>query len=108
MNLEDPTSLTTECPLRSQKWGIEVQKTMVREYLKNKYPPKYEFEEKKSGKKATNRPELIKALDICRQENGILIVSNLDRLSRDVNFITLLLEEKTQFVICDMPEATPD
>ena len=84
--------------------GIEAQRTAVKNYLKDKYPPSFSFTERESGKKA-HRPELDKALDLCKKKRGILIVAKLDRLSRDLHFITSLEQAKIDFICCDMPQA---
>ena len=84
--------------------GIKAQKTAVKTYLKDKYPPDFEFTEVESGKKS-KRPELEKALALCKKEKGILIVAKLDRLSRDLHFITSIDKAKIDFLCCDMPQA---
>ena len=83
--------------------GLEAQKTAVRNYLKDKYPPDYQFTEVESGK-SSDRPELQKALELCKKEKAVLIVAKLDRLSRDLHFITSLSKAKIKFICCDMPE----
>ena len=82
--------------------GIEAQRTAVKNYLKDKYPPAYSFSETESGKKS-KRPELDKALKLCKKEKGILIVARLDRLSRDLHFITSLEKANIDFICCDYP-----
>ena len=82
--------------------GITAQKTAVKNYLKDKYPPDWEFTESESGKK-NKRPELQKALALAKKEKGILIVAKLDRLSRDLHFITSLEKAKIDFLCCDYP-----
>jgi DNA invertase Pin-like site-specific DNA recombinase len=62
------------------------------------------FREVESGKRS-DRPELLKALALCRQKKAILIIAKLDRLSRNVAFIANLMESRVEFVACDMPEA---
>lgn len=57
-----------------------------------------------SGKR-NNRQELLNALEHCKRDNAILVVAKLDRLSRNLHFITHLMESKVKFVCCDMPEA---
>ena len=84
--------------------GITAQRSAVKNYLKDKYPPEYSFKEVESGKK-DHRPELFKALDLCIETKGTLIVAKLDRLSRDLHFITSLEKAKIDFVCCDMPQA---
>lgn len=62
------------------------------------------FQEIESGKR-NDRPELLKALALCRQKKAVLVIAKLDRLSRNVAFIANLMESKVEFVACDMPEA---
>ena len=61
------------------------------------------FTEIESGNKS-NRKELEKAIAMCKQENAILVVAKLDRLSRNVHFISTLMESKVKFICSDMPE----
>ena len=86
--------------------GLASQKDAVKNHLKNKYPPDFHFKEIESGK-TSDRPELQKALELCKKEKAVLIVAKLDRLSRDLHFITSLSKAKIKFICCDMPEATP-
>jgi DNA invertase Pin-like site-specific DNA recombinase len=84
--------------------GIEAQKQAVQEFLKQ-YPGELlaEFVEVESGKNS-NRPELNKAIDFCELTGGTLVVAKLDRLSRDLHFLTSLQKRNLQFKICDMPQ----
>lgn len=53
-----------------------------------------------------DRPELNKALDLCRKTGATLLVSKLDRLSRRVSFIASLMEDKrVSFKVAVMPRA---
>src|SRR5664279_914820 len=63
-----------------------------------------EFTEVESGKKS-DRPELIKALALCRVHKATLVIAKLDRLARNVAFISNLMESKTEFVAVDFPQA---
>ena len=63
------------------------------------------YTEIESGKR-DNRPELTKAIRDCKLKGARLIVSKLDRLSRDLHFITELQRSGVQFTIAEMPEAT--
>src|SRR4051812_32003812 len=65
-----------------------------------------EYREVESGRKR-NRPELLKALEHAKYSGAKLVVAKLDRLGRDVVFMSGLLEAGVDFVICDFPEATP-
>src|ERR1044072_5868190 len=61
------------------------------------------FTETESGKKASNRPELIAALALCRKRRATLVIAKLDRLARNVHFISGLLESNVLFVAADQP-----
>ena len=53
------------------------------------------------------RPELTKALDLCRKTGATLLVSKLDRLSRKVSFIATLMEDpKVTFRVASIPRAS--
>jgi len=42
---------------------------------------------------------------LCRLHNAVLVIAKLDRLSRDVHFLTGLQRAGVRFVAADMPEA---
>ena len=48
---------------------------------------------------------LASALAICKRVRARLIVAKLDRLSRNVSFISALLDSGVEFVAADMPHA---
>jgi len=64
-----------------------------------------EFQEIESGKKHTNRPALAAALEECRHRCAILVIAKLDRLARNVHFISGFMESGVNFVPVDMPRA---
>jgi len=63
-----------------------------------------EYTEVESGKKS-NRPELSKALAHAKDIGATLLIAKLDRLARNVHFITGLLEAGVPITCADMPEA---
>lgn len=65
-----------------------------------------EYTEVESGKKHTNRPQLLAALHECRKKKATLVIAKLDRLGRNVAFISTLMEGSADFVCCDNPHAT--
>lgn len=70
-----------------QNLGIEAQRTMVANYLKNVGGILIdEVEEQESGKN-DNREGLERAIELCEKNNGTLIIAKLDRLSRSVSFL---------------------
>ncbi len=84
--------------------GLEVQKTMVRNYLKENDILIDQFEEVESGKN-DNRPQLLKAIEKSKNEGATLLIAKLDRLSRSAGFIFLLKDSNVDFKCVDMPEA---
>ena len=83
--------------------GLEGQKTAVLSYLNNR-PLLAEFTDVETGKN-NNRPQLLKAIDLAKQTNSILVIAKLDRLSRNLTFISTLMDAKIKFLCCDMPDA---
>lgn len=87
--------------------GLEAQRKAVQQYLAEQGSELVaEFVEVESGKKTDKqRPELAKALEACKKHKAVLVVAKLDRLARNVHFISGLMESKVKFVCLDMPEA---
>jgi DNA invertase Pin-like site-specific DNA recombinase len=84
--------------------GIEAQKATVMNYLNGgNWEVVGEYTEVESGGK-DDRPELAKALRDCRLKGARLLVSKLDRLSRDLHFITTLLKADVGFTVAEMPD----
>ena len=85
--------------------GLDAQKKAVADYL-NGGPWMLigEFTEIESGKRS-DRPELEKALEACRRQKAKLVIAKLDRLSRNLAFIAVLMESSVEFVAVDNPHA---
>jgi len=87
--------------------GLDAQKQVVLQFVANNGNKLIaQFIEIESGRN-NNRPELMKAINFAKENNGTLIIAKLDRLSRNVHFISALMESKVNFVCCDMPDASP-
>ncbi len=85
--------------------GLEAQQESVRSYLNGgKWSLVSEVTEVESGKR-NDRPKLAEALRLCRTRKATLIIAKLDRLARNVNFISNLMEAKVDFVAVDFPQA---
>lgn len=85
--------------------GREAQEQAVRDYLNGgSWELIDQFEEVESGKRA-DRPELQRAMELCRLTGAKLLIAKLDRLSRNVHFLSGLMEQGVDFVACDMPTA---
>src|SRR6202040_1290775 len=48
------------------------------------------------------RPKLAAALKAARKAKSPVLVAKLDRLSRDVHFISGLMAHRVEFVVCDL------
>lgn len=83
--------------------GLEAQKEIIQNHLRETKPIS-EFIEIESGRK-TDRPKLKEALELCRKTGATLIVAKLDRLARNVSFLSSLLENDVEIIFCDFPQA---
>lgn len=61
-----------------------------------------EFAEVESGRK-NGRPKLGEALAFCRRKKATLLIAKLDRLARNVFFISGLMESGVEFLAVDQP-----
>jgi DNA invertase Pin-like site-specific DNA recombinase len=84
--------------------GLEAQQAAVRGYLGTETPIA-EFTEVETGKR-NDRPELDRALALCRKRKARLVIAKLDRLSRNLAFIAALMDASVEFVAVDNPHAT--
>lgn len=50
-----------------------------------------------------DRPQLAAALAACRTERATLVIAKLDRLARNVAFVSNLMDSGVEFVAADMP-----
>jgi DNA invertase Pin-like site-specific DNA recombinase len=83
--------------------GLDAQKKMVADFVAiNGGEIVAEYTEIESGKR-DDRPELMKAMKHADMISGKLLVGKLDRLSRDLHFITSLQKSRVDFVVSDMP-----
>src|ERR1700734_3528462 len=86
-------------------FSIEAQRAAVRDCVSaNPGLVVAEFSEVVSGRK-DSRPELAKALSMCRIARAVLVIARLDRLSRNVEMISRLMESRLEFVAVDFPHA---
>ena len=85
--------------------GLEAQREAVQSYLNGgSWRLAAEVTEVESGKR-NDRPELDRALGLCRLYGATLVVAKLDRLARNVAFISKLMESGVDFVAVDFPQA---
>src|SRR5438094_6175733 len=85
--------------------GLEAQERMIATYIASVGGRMVGgFVEIETGKRA-DRPQLRKALALARQKKATLIVAKLDRLARNVHFVTSLQEARVKFLAADFPAA---
>ncbi len=89
--------------------GLEAQRRDIDLYLANYAEEPHEitgeFLDVQTGRD-NDRPELGKALDLCRRTGAELLVAKLDRLSRRVSFIAALMDDpKLRLRVASMPNA---
>jgi hypothetical protein len=64
-----------------------------------------EFTEAETGTKV-DRPQLEKALKMCKKTRATLVIAKLDRLARIVHFISGLMEQGVKFCAVEFPGLT--
>lgn len=85
--------------------GLEAQQEAVRSYLNGgAWALVSEVIEVESGKR-NDRPKLAEALKLCRLHKATLIIAKLDRLARNVHFVSSLMESGVEFTAVDFPKA---
>jgi DNA invertase Pin-like site-specific DNA recombinase len=89
-------------------YGMAAQRKALDDYLDGgNWKLVAEFTEVESGKRHENRPQLALALAAAKKRKATLVIAKLDRLARNVHFISGLMESKVPFVVAEMPNATP-
>jgi DNA invertase Pin-like site-specific DNA recombinase len=83
--------------------GLDAQRQAVAEYVAGRGEIAAAFTEVESSR--NKRPQLQAALEACRKRKATLLIARLDRLARNVAFISNLMESRVDFVAVDMPEA---
>jgi DNA invertase Pin-like site-specific DNA recombinase len=66
-----------------------------------------EFTEVETAKNTSvsNRPQLLAAIEEAKKRTATLLIAKLDRLARNVYFISGLMESGVDFIAADMPQA---
>lgn len=86
--------------------GLEAQRAAVNEAVQREggtlLPEHVEIE---TGTSKRTRPVLAAALDQCRLTGATLVIAKLDRLARNVHFVSGLMEAGVEFVALDLPQA---
>lgn len=85
--------------------GIDAQRAAVEMYLGQVGGTLIsEFVEIESGS-CKARPVLAESIALCRRTKSVLLIAKLDRLARNVAFVSSLMESGVEFVAVDAPYA---
>jgi DNA invertase Pin-like site-specific DNA recombinase len=85
--------------------GLEAQREAVSRYLNGgSWTLVKEVVEVESGKR-NDRPAIAEAVRLCRIHRATLVIAKLDRLARNLHFISGLMESGIQFIAVDNPSA---
>ncbi|MDB6013127.1 MAG: resolvase [Gammaproteobacteria bacterium] len=90
----------------TQELGLEAQHDAIARFAKLEgFAVSKVFEEVETGKGSDaldRRPKLAAALQAARKAKAPVLVAKLDRLSRDVHFISGLMAHRVEFIVCDL------
>lgn len=85
--------------------GLEAQRVAVEGYARRTGDEIHQtYVETESGS-TKRRPQLDAALASCRRTKATLVIAKLDRLARNVAFVSSLMESGVEFIACDAPYA---
>lgn len=84
--------------------GLEAQESSVTKFVNGHGKLLATYTEIESGKRS-DRPELAKALAHAKRAKAILVVAKMDRLSRNLAFLSTLMESSVEFQAVDNPHA---
>lgn len=85
--------------------GLDGQRAAIEQFCReNRYELVESFTEVESGRKS-DRPVLRKALVRAKATKSLLVIGKLDRLARNVHFISGLMQAGVEFRACDVPTA---
>lgn len=85
--------------------GLDAQQAAIAAYVQSSGCSLIKtYTEVESGRN-NERTELAAAIQHAKRAKATLVIAKLDRLSRNVAFLSNLMESKVTFVACDYPEA---
>ena len=86
--------------------GIAAQKSAVQRYIESQNGNILnEYTEVETGTNKKQRVVIHEAINQSKKEGAILVIAKIDRLARNVNFVSSLMDAGVEFVACDMPSA---
>ncbi|MBO9584377.1 MAG: recombinase family protein [Flavobacterium sp.] len=86
--------------------GLSAQKSSVEKYVTSQEGIILkDFTEIETGTNKRERVEIHNAITLAKVEGAVLVIAKLDRLARNVNFVSSLMDAGIEFVAVDMPSA---
>ncbi|SHG01343.1 recombinase family protein [Flavobacterium defluvii] len=86
--------------------GLSAQKSSVEKYVASQDGIILkDYTEIETGTNKRERIEIHNAIELAKNERAILVIAKLDRLARNVNFVSSLMDAGVEFVAVDMPSA---
>ncbi|WP_240476357.1 recombinase family protein [Pseudophaeobacter arcticus] len=85
--------------------GLEAQRAMVEQFLQPTDQVVAEFTEIQSGK-SDDRVELWNAINLVKKNRSKLLIPKLDRFSRKVSFISGIIDQGVELVVCEHPNVS--
>lgn len=86
--------------------GLSAQRTAVEKYVISQNGKIIgDYTEIETGTNKKERVEIQKAIQQAKDEGAILVIAKLDRLARNVSFVSSLMEAGIEFLAVDMPSA---
>ena len=86
--------------------GLSAQKNSVEKYVEGQDGIILDaYTEIETGTNKRERVEIQKAIQQAKNEGAVLVIAKLDRLARNVSFISSLMDAGIEFLAVDMPSA---
>ncbi|MFB3389845.1 recombinase family protein [Flavobacterium sp. LAR06] len=86
--------------------GLSAQKSSVEKYVDGQDGIILkDFTEIETGTNKRERVEIHKAIQQAKNEGAVLVIAKLDRLARNVSFVSSLMDAGIEFLAVDMPSA---
>lgn len=86
--------------------GLEGQQAAFNQFLQQTDGRQIgQYIEVETGTRKRHRPQLQKAISHSRCSGATLVIAKLDRLARNVHFVSGIMESGVDFVACDNPHA---
>ena len=86
--------------------GLAAQKSTVEKFVQSQGGiMEASYTEVETGTNKRERVEIQNAIQNAKEEKAVLVIAKLDRLARNVSFISSLMDAGIEFVAVDMPSA---